>query len=115
MQKSNKQGWTRRKELVEKGRQVEAGEFVPSPQIDKKKIALVARLELDGLKEAREMADEVYPPKPGVSDLTKREQKADRAKRVAATKQFRIRNRKRLDVEKERQAADRAVATSVAS
>jgi hypothetical protein len=100
--------------LRDKVASIEARELIPSPLIDMKKIALAARLELDGAKQAREMADGLYPPAPRVSDLAKREQKADRKRRIDRTKKFRARNRKRIDLEKERQSG-RAGSTAIAS
>ncbi len=84
------------------------------PPIDRKKIALVARLELLGMEESHEMADQVEPPGPEVALLTEREKKADRAKRVDRTKKYRVNNRERIDREKDRQAAraDRAAPLS---
>jgi hypothetical protein len=94
--------------------QIAARELVSSPLIDRNRIVLVARLELEGRKEAHEMVDGVYPPGPSFASLSGREQKLDRVRRKDNLKKFRRNNRSRIDLEKERQMA-KPDSTSIAS
>jgi predicted transcriptional regulator len=105
------------REYGEKKRMVlkryKVGDLIASPVIDRERIALIARLELEGRKETHEMVADVYPPAPGFASLHKREQKLDRTRRKDKLKKFRKYNRKRIDLEKKRQTAERA-STSIA-
>ena len=95
------------KDLRHLGKQVKAGELVPSPLIDKEKIALAARLEIEGMKPYA-MTDLLYPPRPGFEGYIAKRKTQDRKLRFDRTKKFLSRNRERIDLDKERQARRRS-------
>lgn len=69
----------------------------PIGQTTKERIALAARLELAGLG-PYQMTDQLYPPKPGLSE---KEKVATRQARFHTLHSFLRRQRKRIDLEKE--------------